>query len=67
MEIEIFESQQSAADLQEKINAWTKEVNPEIISVNVSVTPMYDMYYGRAPEICNQWQSYTAAIVYKLK
>lgn len=68
MKVKIFDSQISTDDLENKIADWTKDLNPKIVSVNVSVMPMRDWYTNReTPTICNQWVEYLASIVYEAK
>lgn len=49
--------------VEEDINQWLQE-HPEVESVSIIRTPMYDMYQNQAPTVCNQWSD--TILVYKI-
>ena len=63
MKIKIIDSSIAPVDLENKIADWTKDLNPEIISVNVTVNVITEVdntnaFWGSRTE-------YLAVIVYK--
>lgn len=60
MKTEII-SEGSITELQTKVNDWLTTNVDKLISVNISIHPMYDLYYDG--NICNQWAEYVATII----
>ena len=58
MKVKIFDN---GLDLETEINKWLVE-NTDISIINISISPMHDLYSNSAPAVCNQWM--IATILY---
>lgn len=63
MKIKIFNSSTSTDDLENQIAEWTKDLNPDIISTNMSTDSLVDFYDDG--KMCNKWIEYSLVIIYK--
>jgi len=48
---------------ENEVNRWLQE-NPNVEVLNVTLTPMYDLYCNTALNVCNQW--ITTTITYTI-
>ncbi|MFV0538759.1 MAG: hypothetical protein ACK5M3_15550 [Dysgonomonas sp.] len=51
-------------DLEKSMNDWLKEKKVKVLDIHISVHPMFDMYQGREPTVCNQWGQHISIIIY---
>lgn len=63
MKVKIFSNSTSINELEIQINQFIEENNVEVLSINTSISPMHDLYYGGG--VRNQWEQYTISLVYK--
>lgn len=54
----------NSENLERSINDWLKDNNVKVLDIHIGVHPMFDMYQGCQPTICNQWEQYIATIIY---
>ncbi len=65
MQVKIFESSTSLADIENQIAKWTEDLNPEIINVTMDIKPMHDYNRNRDELVLNQqWEVYFASVIY---
>lgn len=39
----------------------------EVVDTMINIKPMHDLYHNQAPQVCNNWVSYSALITFKRK
>lgn len=50
-------------DVENRVNNFIAD--KDVVNVNVSVTPMHDLYSNQEPTVCNQWIEFTATVLYR--
>ena len=70
MKVKIFNSAVLTDKLENQIAEWTKDLNPHIYSVNITIHSLHDLFSAEGNpsngKVCNQWMEYVAVIIYDL-